>query len=135
MISFDTVCVNAGWGKSEKMNHLFRLWSFKLRELFDATVYLDFFRIAQEDGTLGHCYGLECLFRYFSYGLEKDFRENVYSDFERLVLVQYHQGGIYGLEKFWAFHSFTGFPSGSKARMNVEVSTVCFAGCIHTRTS
>ncbi|ONK63093.1 uncharacterized protein A4U43_C07F11350 [Asparagus officinalis] len=97
---------NCGIGCSEKMNELYRFWSYFLRTEFKPHMYEEFKKLALEDEAAKCDYGIECLFRFYSYALETQFIEHLYDDFEKLTLEFYHKGNLYGLEKYWALHHY-----------------------------
>eukprot|EP00958_Prasinococcus_capsulatus_P017367 scaffold1954_cov364-Prasinococcus_capsulatus_cf.AAC.2 len=92
-------------GATEDMKVLFRFWSYFLRSNFDASMYEEFLKLAEEDAEQEDYFGLQCVFRLYSRGLGKTFRPDLYKQFEELALKYYKLGNSYGMQQLWSFHS------------------------------
>lgn len=110
-ISYGQLCQQCGAGdrrgadRGDKMDVLYRFWSFFLRTNFNRTMYNAFCSHALADSEAGNHFGSECLFRYYSYGLEKRFRHDLFEDFQDNALRAREHGCQYGVDKLKVFHS------------------------------
>ncbi|XP_049817118.1 la-related protein 1-like isoform X2 [Aethina tumida] len=92
-----------GYGNSNNMKLLYRIWNFFLRFDFSDETYKEFKTLAWEDAEHDAYFSLKHLFRFFCFSLLITFRPNVLEDFQEFTILDCRKGRIYGLYMFWTF--------------------------------